>query len=502
MKPSIIILFYLLSFSHAGYAQACTPQGDETSYGTNNVWIGYAYDNMDFTNYRGYVNEGNAGSPAFDENFGGDDVTYNTNGCGVFTSTFSMRYKLTKSFANGLYSFTVGGDDGFRLSLDGGATWFINQWNDQSYTTTTNTISLNGTYNMVLEYYENGGGNRVSFDVQAACTGSENTSIYGTGNIWNGYIYDGTNFNLYSGMVHEGNAGSLNFDENFGGPNVLYATSSCNVQTETFSARYRLTKTFANGNYVFTVGGDDGFRLSIDGGATWLVNRWNDQSYTTELSPVVTLNGTYNLVLEYYENGGDNRVSIIVQPIVILPVNLIDFTALPKNNEVELNWSVAAGSNPKQFDIERSSDGIHFSTISTVPASSALVYTASDKTAVNGTWYYRLKITDTNNGILYSGIAAVHVRAAQGSNTILFYPSLVTGNFVMVKSSSTISNAAITITDINGRIIARQSMAKITADIPVRLPLIAENNKLPGGLYFIKVSGSGGEMVTGKVVVE
>ena len=54
----------------------------------------------------------------------------------------------------------------------------------------------------------------------------------------------------------------------------------------------------------------------------------------------------------------------------------------------------------------------------------------------------------------------------------------------------------------NGRIIARQSMAKITADIPVRLPLIAENNKLPGGLYFIKVSGSGGEMVTGKVVVE
>jgi PA14 domain len=502
MKNYTIILLCLLCFSNSGYTQTCTPLGDEVSYGINNVWIGYAYDNMDFTGYKSYVNEGNAGSPNFDENFGGDDVNYTTNGCAVFTSTFSMRYKLTKTFTNGFYIFTAGGDDGYRLSLDGGATWVINNWGDHGYTTTTYSTTLNGTYNMVLEYYENGGGNRISFDVAAACVGAENTVIYGTNNIWNGYIYDGINFNYYSGMVNEGSAGSLNFDENFGGSNVLYPTSSCNVQTETFSARYRLTKTFTSGSYVFTVGGDDGYRLSIDGGATWLVDDWNLQSYSTTISPVVVLNGSYNLVLEYYESGGDNRISVAVQALSILPVNLTTFDATTKNNEVQLNWLVTANSTPKQFEIERSSDGIIYNPIITVAGNSSLNYTATDKTVTAGTRYYRLKITDINSTVYYTDIRSARVASFAAGNQAQFYPSIVTNNFVMFKNSSNISNATITTTDINGRIISQQKIAKISSGVPVRLPLAAQNNTLPAGFYIIKISGANGELVMGKVIAQ
>jgi hypothetical protein len=38
------------------------------------------------------------------------------------------------------------------------------------------------------------------------------------------------------------------------------------VSLTTFSVRFRLRKTFSAGYYTFLVGGDDGFRLSIDGG--------------------------------------------------------------------------------------------------------------------------------------------------------------------------------------------------------------------------------------------
>lgn len=501
MKIFFISAWFLQLLCVSVYAQPCTPQGNETSYGTNDIWIGYAYDNINLTGYSGYVNEGATGNPNFDEDFGGNDVTYATNGCGIFTSTFSMRYKLTKAFSNGFYLFTVGGDDGYRLSLDGGATWVINNWGDHSYTTTTYTASLNGVYNMVLEYYENGGGNRVSFNVAAGCIGTENTLFYGTGNVWNGYIYDGINFDFYAGMVTEGSAGSLNFDENFGGSNVLYSTSSCNVQTETFSARYRLTKTFTAGNYVFTVGADDGYRLSIDGGATWLINQWNLQSYTTTLSPVLTLSGTYNLVLEYYENSGDNRVSVSMQLLTLLPVNLTTFTATPKNNEVELNWTVAAGSTPKQFEIQRSSDAINFKTEVTLSGNTGMHYTAIDKTVTAGTWYYRLKSTDLNGTVYYSGIITARVAVNAGSSGVLFYPSVVTGKAVMLKTATNIHDAAIIITDINGRTIFRQNIAKITAGTPIRLQLAEQNQKLSAGFYIIKISSSNNKMVTGKIIV-
>src|SRR5690606_31064059 len=58
---------------------------------------------------------------------------------------------------------SVGGADGYRLSIDGGKTWIINNWTDHSYTTTATRMELEGAKEMVLEYYENGGDARISF---------------------------------------------------------------------------------------------------------------------------------------------------------------------------------------------------------------------------------------------------------------------------------------------------------------------------------------------------
>ena len=99
------------------------PAGDQTSYGTGNVWIGYVYQGSNFDTYKGYANEGSASSSNFDESFGGSGTNYSTNGCSIFTDVFSVRYKLTQTLTDGDYTFTVGGDDGFRLSIDGGSTW-------------------------------------------------------------------------------------------------------------------------------------------------------------------------------------------------------------------------------------------------------------------------------------------------------------------------------------------------------------------------------------------
>ncbi|HRP55874.1 hypothetical protein [Agriterribacter sp.] len=498
MKTFLPLALLLLSVFTAN--SQCN-SGSTSTYGTNNVWIGYVYNNANLGSFRGRVNEGSAASPNFDQNFGGSNVNYPViGGCTVQTETFSVRYRLTKTFTSGSYIFTVGGDDGYRLSLDGGSTWVINRWTDQSYTTATYTATLSGSYNMVLEYYENSGENRISFSVASICSATENTSISGTGNIWNGYVYDGTDFNTYAGMVHKGSASDPAFDENFGGGNVSYSTSGCAVQTETFSVRYRLTKTFAAGTYMFTVGGDDGYRLSLNGGSSWIINNWALHSYTTT-SYSASLSGTYDMVLEYYENAVDNRVSFAMQTLTLLPITLQSFTAKEKEHAVQLSWDVSPHSDPRSFEIERSTDGTSFSGVATVQSNngSATQYSFTDHAPFRGTSYYRLKMTDMTGTTTYSATISIRTTTAPANKKINIYPTIVTGNSFFITATSNIRNAVITITGLNGNIIAKQNAGNIAAGQAVRVSTRAANTGK--GIYAVIVSGSDFEMTTGKIII-
>lgn len=504
MKPTLPVLAILLMPFFA-LAQPCSPAGDQTSFGTGNLWIGYVYDNLDLTGYMGYVNEGNPGSPNFNQNFGGENVTYATNGCPVQTSTFSVRYKLTMNFTAGNYDITIGGDDGHRLSIDGGSTWLIDRWSDQSYNVTTATVALNGSYDFVLEYYENQGGNQISFNIALACNGTENTNSYGTGNVWRGYIYDGTNFNSYKGMVMVGNPGTSNFDEQFGGSNILYNTSACAVQTETFSARYRLNKTFPPGTYRFIVGGDDGYRLSLDGGSTWAINNWGDHGYaTTELS--LSMSGNYNLVLEYYENGGDNRISMFTETLSVLPVRLLFFTGEERNNAMVLDWGITPDSDPDHFIIERSRDAINYSTLARVDATQGinngtrLNFSFQDASPPPGDVYYRLRMVDLSGTVTYSRI--VHIGRGTSTvdgNALAVFPTLVSNRSLFLKSGRALTAVSVKLHDMSGRLLHTQDISRVEANRVISLfPGLA---KVPGGTYFVSISEGGRPLFTQRVII-
>ncbi len=162
------------------------PTGDQTTYGTNS-WIGYVYSNHNTTanpvsedvfatNYRGFITE----NETFDVSFpscviSGDNV------CGTYNVKYAIRFKMNKTFAPGYYNLAIGGDDGVRLSIDGGATYVINKWNVQAYTTGNQTVYLSGNTNLILEYFQGPLSNaRVSFTYTTCSTSTAPTAITGT----------------------------------------------------------------------------------------------------------------------------------------------------------------------------------------------------------------------------------------------------------------------------------------------------------------------------------
>lgn len=480
---TLVVPVIMLVASALHLAAQCTPQGNQTSYGNNNVWIAYNYQGKSFDTYKGYTNEGNSSSPNFDENFGGSQVNYTTNGCTVYTEQFSVRYKLSKNFSSGSYTFTVGGDDGYRFSLDGGATWVINNWTDHGYTTSSYTVTLNGNTNMVLEFYENGGENRVSFAVAANCTGDGDPSVYGTNNKWIGYFYQGMNFDNYRGWIRKGND-SATFDENFGNVNgaTTYYTSNCSIQTEYFSARFRMTKNFKRGTYMFTVGGDDGFRLSLDGGATWVINKWNTQSYTTSVY-TATLNGTYNLVLEYYQNAGYSRISANISTLSLLPVKLNSFEAnAVAAGKAQLSWTASDVQDFKNFEIQRSLDGKSFSTIGKVGAAAGsanqgFTFIDDHALAVN---YYRLAMVDYDGSVAYSAVKKV---AVAGNGQARIFPSIIDNNNIYIETGSALTHGKLVVFDMNGRLLQEQTLASTQAAQAIQL-----NSKIQHGSYIVGIA--------------
>ena len=473
--------------------QPCTPQGNQTTYGTNNVWIGYLYDGTNFNTYLGYVNEGSAASPNFDESFGGDVVTYNTNGCSTSTETFSARYKLRKNFANNTYDITVSGDDGYRLSVDGGTTWVINNWGDHAYTTTTYTVSLNGNTNLVLEYYENTGQNRISVSIATACVGTENQNTYGTGNLWRAYVYTGTNFNAYKGLVSEGSAASPNFDESFGGDNVSYTTSACTIITENFSVRYRQRIHLNAGTYIFTVGGDDGYRLSLDGGTSWVIDKWNDQSYNITSYTATLTNANYNMVLEYYENAGGNRISFNLAN-ALLPVKLSDFSASVQSQSVTLNWTTVTEQNTDYFEVQKSNNGMDYTQIgklnSKAPGGNSnlsLSYSFADPTPITGQIFYRLIIYDRDGSLSYSNIISINGNHAVGNLKI--YPTILDSKTIYIEAGSEIRQSTLRIFDINGRKLQEKYIGNLQKG--QKISINVDKALTSSGTYIVTLLGSG-----------
>jgi hypothetical protein len=119
---------------------------------------------------------------------------------------------------------------------------------------------------------------------------------------------------------------------------------------------------------------------------------------------------------------------------IILPLQLITFNAKLAGVNAFLNWKVASVTNVRGFEVQRSSDGVHFTTQGFVAISDADSYAFSEILPGSGRYYYRLRIID-NDG--RSNLSLVRLLLLNDKPSTIIYPNPVSAELHIAAGSLT-----------------------------------------------------------------
>lgn len=127
--------------------------------------------------------------------------------------------------------------------------------------------------------------------------------------------------------------------------------------------------------------------------------------------------------------GGNGRVIVTVN--TVLPVRLSNISAFEKQNGIQIEWTVYSEVNLSKYQVERSADGVRFTSIGDVAARNVTVetkYGFFDSNPLPGVSFYRLKSIDIDSKYGYSSI--VRVSLDKQVKNISVYPNPATGDYV------------------------------------------------------------------------
>lgn len=176
----------------------------------------------------------------------------------------------------------------------------------------------------------------------------------------------------------------------------------------------------------------------------------------------------------------------------VVPVALIDFTAVKAGNTSKLEWTTASEINNKEFVMYRSSDGITFTEIGSVAGSGTTSlpknYIFYDNDPADGINYYRLQQVDMDGKITDNGIRTV--RFSFANNNIKVYPNPAESEVKIEFGAG--RYRGLELTDNTGKVLQR-----ITLGINDREKVLQLSN-YPAGIYLIKLTGD--SVATEKII--
>ena len=220
-------------------------------------------------------------------------------------------------------------------------------------------------------------------------------------------------------------------------------------------------------------------------------------SGTTDIIPQLT-SGTYGLNGDVYVTTRVFSFSTFYasKVDVLLPVELISFTAQKNDKNVILKWQTANEVNNRGYEIQKSRNGLDWEYMGFVngtgTTSEVNSYQFIDRQPFSGINYYRLKQSDFDGAFNFSPI--VNVEFTNARNLIDVYPNPSSGSINIQANNPEDLKMSLRVVDQLGRTVWENDAAENTSS--GRFELGVEKS----GIYFVSVQ-IGKNIYTERVVV-
>jgi hypothetical protein len=222
----------------------------------------------------------------------------------------------------------------------------------------------------------------------------------------------------------------------------------------------------------------------------------------TPLNPSDTTTVTFT-VDNSAGSSASNRFSLVFDVPTPTPVTFVNVSAQEKTNTSALvSWNVNAESGIKSYNVQRSADGISFTTIGQVTAddnaSGNGAYNFTDAQALS-TGYYRIVSVSASGQTSYSVIVKVII-GSSSEPAVAVYPNPVTGGKLNIQLTNQPAGIyTLRLLNMNGQSVYRSSFNQASEGNGVQslnLPVLAS------GLYNLELTSPDGILYNIKVIIE
>lgn len=169
-------------------------------------------------------------------------------------------------------------------------------------------------------------------------------------------------------------------------------------------------------------------------------------------------------------------------PTAVLPITLLNFTAMPQSDATLLQWITGTESNTSFYDIQHSTDQDRWQSIGAVTAAgnsnTGKKYSFVHAGLTPGTNYYRLRIVDLDNRSAWSPIIEQSISIA---GRLIGYPNPTRGDYFITGSPSPF--VAVTVMTLDGKPLQTMENFVMGTSIPL--------GQYPTGIYLISVKDNG-----------